>query len=763
MKKHHFILKFLILSFLLASNIAAGAESLEKVSLQLNWKYQFEYAGFIAAKEKGFYKAAGLDVDLIEYQPEINIIDDVLSQTANYGIHNSSVVIKDNKIVPITLIATYFHRSPLVLVTHKSIKLPRQLLGKTVMGTKTELANSSIGLLLKHFDITNNNTRFIPHTFNTDLFIENKVDAITAFRTNELYKLDASGIEYNVIDPADYGFIASALNVFTSRKEAIEHTQRTQQFIQASNKGWEYALAHPEEIIALILKKYSSEKSIEALRYEVDVTRNMMLLDFFPIGKTSNDLSQRAVQQFTHSGILDTGQKLDRHLFKELIKKTKKDLTFSNEQIRYMENKKEFTMCVDPNWMPFEKVINGQHIGIAADIINNFKKKLPIPIHLVETNSWDESIFKTKARECDFLSLAASTPDRLKYMDFTSPHLNLPLVMATTTEKFFIDNISSVKSEKLGVVKGYAAAEILRKRFKDINIVDVKSISDGLERVEKGELYGYIDNLMVIANSIQKDFTGTLKISARLEEDLHLAIGTRNDEPQLHAIFEKLVTNINQNELQLIFNKWVSVKNEVAFDYSLFWKVLFSIFLIGAGFLFHYLKLRKLNTTLIRLSSTDQLTGISNRFKMNEVLKEHKANTDRYETDASIILLDIDFFKEVNDRFGHPAGDAVLVEFANIIRHNIRSTDHVARWGGEEFLIACPNIDIIEAEALANKMLLKIRNHAFSNGASITTSAGVSVLSKNHSIKESISNADKALYESKENGRDQATSLPPCR
>jgi len=236
-----------------------------------------------------------------------------------------------------------------------------------------------------------------------------------------------------------------------------------------------------------------------------------------------------------------------------------------------------------------------------------------------------------------------------------------------------------------------------------------------------------------------------------------LAIGTRNDEPQLHVIFEKLVTNINQGELQRVFNKWVSVKNEVAFDYSLLWKILFSIFLIGAGFLLHYLKLRKLNTKLIRLSSTDQLTGISNRFKMNEFLNEHKSNTDRYKTDASIILLDIDLFKEVNDRFGHPTGDAVLVEFANTIKHNIRLTDHVARWGGEEFLIACPNINIVDAEALANKLINKVRKHSFPDGIRITTSAGVSMLSKNHSVKESISNADKALYESKENGRDRVT------
>ena len=126
-------------------------------------------------------------------------------------------------------------------------------------------------------------------------------------------------------------------------------------------------------------------------------------------------------------------------------------------------------------------------------------------------------------------------------MDFTSAYINLPIVIATTVDKSFIGEIKSVKTEKLGMVKGYAIANIFRDSIKDINIVDVESISDGLKRVESGELFGYIDNLMVIENSIQKDFTGVLKVSSRLDEEATLAVGTRNDEPLLKDIFEKLV------------------------------------------------------------------------------------------------------------------------------------------------------------------------------------------------------------------------------
>jgi ABC-type nitrate/sulfonate/bicarbonate transport system substrate-binding protein len=113
-----------IFSLLCFSSFSNAEKPLEKVSLQLDWKYQFEFAGFIAAKEKGFYKEAGLDVKLIEYKNGINIGADVLAGKRTYGIKKTSLHIKDGKIVPIKLLATYLPKSPLVLVTSPDINHP---------------------------------------------------------------------------------------------------------------------------------------------------------------------------------------------------------------------------------------------------------------------------------------------------------------------------------------------------------------------------------------------------------------------------------------------------------------------------------------------------------------------------------------------------------------------------------------------------------------------------------------------------------------
>lgn len=746
-------LSLLFFSLLMPNNALA----LEKVSLQLDWKYQFEFAGFIMAKEKGFYKDAGLDVDLLEYQAGIDTVEQVLAQKNNYGIHNSSVIIHEGALQPVILLATYYQQSPLIFVTSKDIKTPKDLIGKTVMGTKDELKYSSLALLLDHFFITRNNTNFTEHSFNIEDFIQHKVDAISAFRTNQLFELDQLNIEYNIIDPADFGFFMSAVNLFTSQEEALQHPERTRKFIDASNQGWAYALQHPDETIAVIYNQYSQRKTMAALAHEVVVSKKMMLLDFFDIGAINTDLSFRAIKQLHHSGLLSAEQELGTFLFDDLLAKNSHNVILNAQQQLYLQNKKAIKMCVDPHWMPFESIQNGKHLGIAADLISSFSSQLPIPIQLVETSSWQASLQAIQDRQCDILSLASLTPDRSTYLNFTEPYLKFPLVMATTYDKFFISDIADVREKKLGVVKGYAVAETLKDTIEGINIVDVDSIEDGLKQVENGQLYGYIDNIVVIAASVQKQFPGMLKISARLDDDVHLSIATRKDEPILQEIFQKLVTSIKPEDTQRAYNKWVSVKQEISFDYSIMWKIFSGIIILAAGFTFHNYQLRNLNQRLKTLSITDKLTNLYNRVKIDEVLIEQKAEIDRYKTEAAIILLDIDLFKQVNDNFGHPVGDTVLKDFATILKRNVRTTDYAGRWGGEEFIIICPNITIESARQLAEKLLSIIREHSFAEVGKMTASAGVSSFSPSLSIKDTISRVDKALYQSKLAGRDQVS------
>lgn len=609
--KYHFYSFFLftILSIFPCAPAHSNTSSLEKVSLQLNWKYQFEFAGFIAAKEKGFYDDVGLDVDILEYENGINVVDNVLLQEVQYGLYNSDILSKDKKILPSHLMATYFNQSPHVLAVSKEIKTPNDLVGKKIMLSQDELQNTNLGLMLTHFYVTNKNTSLIKPSFNINDFIKNNVDAISIYRTNELFHLNKLNAEYNIIDPADYNYASSAVNLFSSAREWRQHPERTKKFTEASNRGWEYALSHQQEIINIIYNKYSQEKSIEALTYEAIEVQKIMSLNS-PIGAINNANLDKHLNQLKRAGLINDDQKLP------II--SEHSSSFTQQQLNYLHAKKEITMCVDPDWMPFEKISKGKHVGIAADVFSSFQKKLPIPIRLIETRNWTESLAKAKSRDCDILSLASSTDSRKEYMDFTSPYINLPVVLATKNNTIFIDNIAEVKDKKLGIVKGYSIADFLHKRIPDINIVEVKSVTDGLERVESGELFGFIDNLMTIAYAIQHDFTHSLKVSARLQEQINLAVSTRNDDTQLHAIFQILVNDINEIQMQSFYNNWVTVKEESSFDYRILW-LLFSVAIFAI--LASIVSLKRLNSAL--MNQRQQAEQESERFK---VLFEQSSN-----------------------------------------------------------------------------------------------------------------------------------------
>lgn len=729
---------------------------LEKVSVQMSWKFQFEYAGFIAAKEKGFYRDAGLDVELREYREGVDTVANVLSRKATYGLYNTSIVIDAGRLKPIVLLGTYCQHSPLIFVARKGISKPSQMVGKTIMGTKDEFKYSTLGLMLGHFGVTEKNARFVDHTFHVDDFVNGKVDVMSVFRSNELYYLDKAGIEYETIDPADYGFVMSAVNLFTSPAEALKHTERTRRFIQATNRGWHYALAHSDEIVDILLRKYATNKSREALLYEAKVTKDLMLTDFYKVGEVNPELTVRAFKQLSQAGLLRSDQKLGRFMFNDIMAASDKGLELSPEEKEYLLNKKKILMCVDPEWYPLEAIREGRHIGMAAEVMDHFEKKLGTPIELVRTASWEQSLQYVKSRRCDILSLSGETPQRLAYLDFTEPYLTFPLVLVTTVEKPFSENLNDLKGKKIGVVKGYATLGRLREQYKEVSIVEVASITEGLEMVERGELFGYIDNLAVATSYVQKEYAGTLKVSSRLYEKDELRVATRSDQPILHSIFEKSVRNLDEGTMQGIYNRWMSTVEEVPWiDRDVIYKTFGFIILGSLMFGWRYYNLRRLNTKLREMSITDKLTGLYNRQKTDQRLIEEKTVLSRYpEYRTSVMLIDIDYFKTINDTYGHQAGDTVLCELAGIFRKNVRSIDIVGRWGGEEFIVILPHTGLEQAVSVAENLRSAVAEHPFETYGTVTISIGVGEMDRTLSVHENIAHVDCALYKAKREGRN---------
>ena len=161
------------------------------------------------------------------------------------------------------------------------------------------------------------------------------------------------------------------------------------------------------------------------------------------------------------------------------------------------------------------------------------------------------------------------------------------------------------------------------------------------------------------------------------------------------------------------------------------------------------------NQLLERLAISDPLTGLFNRLRLDQVLLDEWARRQRSGADLSVILLDLDHFKAVNDSHGHQAGDAVLTAVALLLKDGSRHLDVVGRWGGEEFLVVCRDTDLAGAAVLAEKLRQSVANHLFPVVGQRTASFGVATLRDQEDIDTLLARADAALYRAKDAGRNR--------
>jgi diguanylate cyclase (GGDEF)-like protein len=172
----------------------------------------------------------------------------------------------------------------------------------------------------------------------------------------------------------------------------------------------------------------------------------------------------------------------------------------------------------------------------------------------------------------------------------------------------------------------------------------------------------------------------------------------------------------------------------------------------------HAEELRRSAEAASEMSMTDALTGLLNRYGLHRALQRELSEARRYARPLSCLLLDIDFFKAVNDTYGHAAGDAALAQAARALTEAVRGSDVVCRYGGEEFLVLAPETGVEGAGALAEKIRQTFSSRLFGDGGRtfpLTLSVGVAELGASESGNDMIARADEALYHAKQSGRDR--------
>ncbi|MCA0448078.1 MAG: ABC transporter substrate-binding protein [Bacteroidetes bacterium] len=296
-------LRLLLLSLLLIPSVGF-TQDLTPVTLQLKWKHQFQFAGYYAAIEKGFYKAAGLEVKLVEAVEGQNSNEAVFKGKAEFGVCTSDILMMRAKGHQPVILATIFQHSPLILLASQKsgINHVQDLAGKRIA---LEPNTADIIAFMNDEGVPLEKCILDQHEFDVNKLIRGEVDAISAYSTDEPFALIENNFPYTIISPVMGGIDFYGDGLFTTDSLMRNNPDLVARFRDASLKGWTYAMEHPEELIDLIYSKYSQRHSKAHLLYEAERTKNLVMSNVVEIGYTNPGRIASIAETYKKVNMLD--------------------------------------------------------------------------------------------------------------------------------------------------------------------------------------------------------------------------------------------------------------------------------------------------------------------------------------------------------------------------------------------------------------------------------------------------------------------------
>ncbi len=433
-------------------------------------------------------------------------------------------------------------------------------------------------------------------------------------------------------------------------------------------------------------------------------------------------------------------------------------LAFTPEEQAWLDQKPKMVFS-EVNWKPLSDVDSfPEYHGIIADYLEVINERTGIQFVFEKSDTWIEVLKKFADDEIDLIP-AMSISDMIgAEVVLTEPYVTFPLVIVSRNDTDLVAIASALNGKTVGVGEGYTSYFYLKHNYPDIILEQTRDVPEGLKMLENGDIDAFVGHIAVVVHAIN-DKNLDLRISGFADYKFEHRIGIHPDNTLALSIIDKVILSMTPEDHSKILNRWFNL--EVSkFDYSLLWYGLGLILLISGFYLYRYRLISQVNAQLLRIASTDDLTGLANRKRINEYIEECEYRSERAKEryQYSLILIDIDNFKMVNDKHGHDVGDQVLIRFSRILQNFTRKSDLVARWGGEEFLIVCDNTGLKEAIGIAEKLRKLTCDEQFPTVSDMTASFGVIEHLPGESRGAAFSRLDQKLYEAKHSGKNCVAS-----
>lgn len=555
------IIKVVMLTLFFTTSLFAQ----EKITLQLKWFHQFQFAGYYAAKEKGFYKDVGLDVEIKQRDLAKNYIEEVLNNESYYGIADSILLLYKARKKPVVLVSTIFQHAPSILLSLKDSKIdsPYKLDNKNMIFYENDAHGFTILALLKKLKVKPNIIRERGKDDYKKL-IDKTVDVMPGYISNEPFYFKEKGIEVNIINPANYGFDFYGDMIFTSQKELKNNPLRVKKFKEATLKGWEYALENKEEIISLIRQKYTKRKSIEHLRLEADAIDRLISKDTIALGTLDKGRLRYINTIFEEY----SSEKINDLDFENFIFEEESNLyDFSKEELEFIKNNPVLKVQNLNFFPPYNFVENKKAKGFVIDYFKYISSITNLKFEFVQSPSWGSYEKMLKNKDVDIIPNVAKTKTREKfvlYSDFN--YISYIPAFVGKKDIKLSNKLEDLDGKIIAVLNNSFLHNSIKKNYQNISLLTVPSSEKSIEMVLENKADLALGNLSTFEYIIKKNWYTNLKTST-LETNLktskvNLYMGYAKDNLLLKSILEKINDKIPPSKIDELQSKWSKLDME---------------------------------------------------------------------------------------------------------------------------------------------------------------------------------------------------------
>lgn len=759
-----------------AQDGGGGTEGLRKVRLQLKWLHQFQFAGYYAAIEQGYYREVGLEVELLEPGEDEDPTDAVLSGRAEFGVGTSELVLLRARGYPVVLLAPIIQHSPLVFLARASsgIGSIHDLAGKQVA---IERQAAELLAYLQYEGLPPGAVNRVPHPFNPTPLIEGEIDAISAYSTDEPFLLREAGVDYLVFNPRAGGIDFYGDSLFTREELSEEEPELVRAFLEASIRGWRHALANQESIADLIYTQYSQRHSREHLLFEARETERLILPDIVELGYVNEGRWRYIAETYVSLGLLDRVPSLDGFFFERF---PERDYTGLYRAVALLL----LLLLV-----------------VGAITVRFYRLNQRLTAEIAERRRAEEELRKAEER---YRVLVEDAPFPIAITDKREGHVRFLNPRAGRVLR--LDRKTSVGMPARDLYANPGERDQLIAQVNRFGHVDDAEIM--LRRGDGTAFHSLLHATLIEFEGVPCYFAACTDITSRKEAEDQLQ---RNHEElqeitaSLPALIARVDRQLHCQFVNYTFEKWTGIPHE-----RLLGRHIASVLSPGGGeslsrrlqscfdspvpaveiecdvptlggvrvMSIHVVPHREAGEVtalfiiatditaskrqeieLRKKATVDELTGLLNRAECHAIAERKLEQCALAGSPLSVIMIDLDFFKEINDTHGHAAGDMVLREFARTLAAVIRDEDVAGRVGGEEFLIVLPRISLNTARTVADRIRTATANMGLSHeGIPITLTASMG-LSHAHGegqgLEDLVKQADMALYRAKGAGRNR--------